>query len=162
MQERLKMSEVVWKVPMWRRLLLFQSSAQMLSWLCFLVLCLLCVQGLYLAFAHQAMPVHVCVAACLGTLPSLYAALPCVFVMDAGHWVRVAPGFPEAVRVYGDVPASGDPDGAPLVYRHRLPRWARWEENAILIVPSHGGSVTVQAPKAVAGKLRARLLRMLA
>ena len=144
-------TEVTWKDPWTRRVLLFQSVPQMLSWLaCVLAVYLVVVVIARLAHATTVNPRYFIVGF-LGTLPSLYGTLPCVFSVSGADRARIEEAVDRFARRMGYV---GMPAGrGEKAYRSKLPRLLRWDENVIRLA-ADGSDIRIQAPKIVAARLR--------
>ncbi len=148
-------AEVRWKYPLARRLLLFQSLSQALSWLACVALVLALVAAVNLLLGKDPVNLSCCIAAVVGSLPSLYAALPCVLDVDKGSPAQVMARLEPVARHLGYVMVE-KPDAESGIFISRLPRVLRWHENRIIVrARSHG--VCVEAPKLVARKISQHL-----
>ena len=147
-------SPISYPLPARRYWMLFQSRAQLQSWLLMVLACTLLIHGLAVASGARVMPPALLLAgfAAAGSISVLMA-------MKARF--TVAPASEAAVRrVITEVECArylevGAKDDA-IVYRQNLPRLLRWDESNINIARD-GDTLVLTGPVAALRRIRARL-----
>ena len=118
-----------------QRWALIQSWSQFKSWLAWLCAAFLAVQLVFLLLAIEV-PLAVLLAGMtLGTLPSLFWALPREFSLRAvsgSNWVDVDRAVSLAARGIGYMPMRSE--GRSGCFRQRVPAFMRWREAEIRTV----------------------------
>lgn len=147
--------EIQWKYSLIRRMFLFQSLSQVLSWLGCLALVWIFIGCLSLLSGGGFINIRYFLIALLGSLPPLYMTMPCILYVDGGTPRRVAANLEPVLWRLGYV-ISGmlREDGGRFI--SKLPRLLRWNENQIIVSSSARG-VRIEAPKIVIGRIREKL-----
>jgi hypothetical protein len=147
-------SAIVYPLPKWRYFLLFQSRAQLQSYLLMVLACTLVIHGLALVSGARVMPFGLLLAG-LGLCGLISVAM----VLKAQF--TVAPASEAAVRrVVTEVECARYVEngalGNAIVYRQNLPRLLRWNEGCINVA-REGDQLTISGPVASIRSIRARL-----
>ncbi len=150
----LSVSELSYPLPARSYWMLFQSRAQLRSYLLIVLACACVIHGLAMLSRAQVMPVGVLLVGL--TVAGLISV---VMVMKAQF--TVSPASEAAVRRvltevecarYVEVGARGD----AIVYRQNLPRLLRWDEGNI-DVRRDGDALVLTGPVSNLRRIRARL-----
>lgn len=150
----LTVSPLSYPLPAWRYWLLFQSWAQLGSWLLIVGACTAGIHGLAVASGGRVMP-----PAALFGLLAAGGLISVLLVLRARF--TVSPASEAAVRrVVTEVECAryievGARDNA-VVYRQNLPRLLRWDEGNISIA-RHGDTLVLTGPAASMRRIRAHL-----
>ena len=148
-------SAIVYPLPTWRYLVLFQSWAQLQSFLLIVLVCTLAIHGLAVASSARVMPIGALLTGLtLGGLISVLMVVRAQF--------SVSPASEDAVRrVVTEVEIAryienGVVDDA-VMYRQNLPRMLRWDEGSIRIT-REGETLILTGPVVNLKRIRSRLV----
>ncbi len=153
----LTISPLSYPLPAWRYWMLFQSWAQLRSYLLMVAFCTAVIHGLALASGGRVMP-----PAALFGLLAAGGLISALLVLRARF--TVSPASEACVRrVVTEVECAryievGARDNAVL-YRQNLPRVLRWEEGNISI-GRDGDSLVLTGPMASLRRIRAQLRKL--
>ena len=151
----LTVSNISYPLPTWRYRVLFQSWAQLRSWLLIVVGCTLAIHFLAVFSKGRVMPIgYLLGGLALGGLISVLMVLQARFT--------VSPASEAAVRrVVTEVEIAryienGVVDDA-VMYRQNLPRMLRWDEGSIRIT-REGETLILTGPVVNLKRIRSRLV----
>ena len=151
----LSVSKIAFPLPRSRYYALFQSWAQLQSYLLMVLVCTLAIHALALLSGKPVMPIGMLLAGlAVGGLISVAMVLKAQFT--------VAPASEDAVRrVVTEVECAryieNGVQGNAIIYRQNLPRLLRWSEGAISVARD-GDQLIISGPVASLRRIRARLL----
>lgn len=151
----LTVSDISYPLPGWRYRILFQSWAQLQSWLVIVLACTLLIHGLATASRTQVMPLpYLLGGLALGGLVSVVMVLKARF--------SVSPASEAAVRrVVTEVEVAGYIEngvaGNAVMYRQNLPRFLRWDEGSVSVARD-GETLVITGPVVKLKIIRKRLL----
>lgn len=155
LHSKLTVSALAYPLPRKRYWLLFQSWAQLQSYLLIVLSCTLAIHALAVLSGARVMPVGALLAGlAIGGLASVLMVMKARFT--------VTPASEAAVRrVVTEVECAryvevGKRDNA-IVYRQNLPRLLRWNEGNIHVA-REGDMLVLSGPVANLRRIRARLL----
>lgn len=119
--------------PWWKRILLFQSLDQLVSYLLVLGIVFLGISFLFrIFFGEQSLGPYM--GACLGALSVVWLVQPCSFFvrrnLNSGMINAV---IEDRIRKYGYVVEEEFMNDSGAIYRHKLPRWLTWKENDVCV-----------------------------
>ena len=148
-------SAIVYPLPTWRYLVLFQSWAQLQSFLLIVLVCTLAIHGLAVASSARVMPIGALLTGLtLGGLISVLMVVRAQF--------SVSPASEDAVRrVVTEVECARYVEngvvGNAVMYRQNLPRLLRWQEGCISVARD-GDQLVITGPVANIKRVRAHLI----
>ncbi|MFG6428695.1 hypothetical protein [Roseateles sp. LYH14W] len=129
-----------WLLPLSRRVILFQSLHQLLSWALIVVATFLLVQMFFEFAGGPEVPALVLLLAiACGALQSLVFALPGAMTVSSIADSRIQMGIEGCGYVLWQEDASA------AVYRQKLPAWLRWDESNVIVKKS-GADISIQGP----------------
>lgn len=148
-------SAIAYPLPTWRYLVLFQSWAQLQSFLLIVLACTLAIHGLAVVSNARVMPI----GALLTGLTS-GGLISVLMVMRAQF--SVSPASEDAVRrVVTEVECARYVEngvvGNAVMYRQNLPRLLRWQEGSISVARD-GDQLVITGPVANIKRVRAHLI----
>jgi len=148
-------SRITYPLPAWRYWLMFQSGAQLQSFVLIVLTCALIIHGLALLSGGRVMP-----APYLAALLALGGLVSVVMVMKARF--TVAPASEAAVRrLVTEVEVARHVEdgvaGNAVMYRQNLPRILRWDEGSISVA-REGDTLIVTGPVFKLRNIRKQLL----
>ncbi len=149
-------SAITYPLPTWRYLVLFQSWAQLRSFVLMVLVCTLAIHGMALATKARVMPVGLLMAGlALGGLISVLLAMRAQFT--------VTPATEDVVRrVVTEVECARYVEngvvGNAVMYRQNLPRLLRWQEGNMSIA-REGDTLIIAGPVAKLKRVRSHLAR---
>lgn len=131
LNNHLRISAVRYPLPRWRYFLLFQSWAQLTSWIVTISLTMLLISGVINFFGNPEFAMGgILVGAAIGSLASVLLVVPAEFDVISNP-ERSVMLLRDQLESMGYVPVSA---GNKLItYRPKLPRFLRWEEGNISI-----------------------------
>ncbi|QBI13479.1 hypothetical protein [Xanthomonas oryzae] len=150
-----KVSDVSWSVSFIRRLALFQSLRQFISWA-------FCVIAFYyiLILVESVIGVKlfkgwgIFIFPVVFSLYSVYCALPCRFYVFGAPLSEVKSRVDEVVVKSGYI-ISSSVDGK-LSYRSKLPKWLSWSENSVYLIDEEG-KICVESPRLIIRRLHSSI-----
>jgi hypothetical protein len=152
----LTVSSVTCPLPARRYAMLFQSWAQLQSYLLIVLGCTLAIHGLALASGARVMPLLALLAAvAAGGLISVLMVLPARFTVSPASEAAVRRVVTEIECArYIEVGARGN----AIVYRQNLPRLLRWNEGNIHAARD-GDTLVLTGPVIALRNIRKRLVK---
>lgn len=154
--ETLTVSPIVYPLPTWRYVVLFQSWSQLQSFLLIVLACTLAIHALALASSGRVMPIgSLLTGLTLGGLISVLMVMRAQFT--------VTPASEDAVRrVVTEVECGRYVEngvvGNAVMYRQNLPRLLRWNEGSIAVA-RNGNQLVITGPVANLKRVRTHLIK---
>jgi hypothetical protein len=145
-----------WRVPLWRRLLLFQSPSQVFSALVCYALFFGSLSIASVIFHKGIINAGMIIVPVAFSLYPVYTALPTGFVIRGNGAGRSIPFLSERLKFMGYKVAAVAPHRSE--YMSRLPRFLSWRENRFLIDQADN-VVNVQGPRLATTVLRSALCK---
>ncbi|WP_372387598.1 hypothetical protein [Xanthomonas axonopodis] len=151
----LKVSGISWSSSFIRRLALFQSLRQFISW-AFCVIVFYCILILIEYFSGVKLfkdwgifffPVVL-------SLYSVYCALPCRFYVFGLPLGEVKSRVDEVAGKSGYIIYRSE--NGKFSYRSKLPKWLSWQENSVCLVDEEG-RICVESPRLIIRRLHSSL-----